>query len=562
MTDDVVGGLDEPDRLQPEQGALALASPEDDWSRADWEEAAAGVLRRSGRLSGDDADGAVWAALTRSTYDGVSVPPLGTPDLLVGLSTAGRPTRVGDWDVRTLNRGDNAAALQDLENGATSLWLDADDVDSALEGVLLDLAPVVLEGGTPERARALLALAGAVELPGATNLGADPIGARVRGRASGHDEETAVEVARMAHDRRVRGIVVDATCVHDLGASDAQEIGYSLAAGAAYLRLLTESGLSVDDAARLMEFRYAATDEELPTIAKLRAARRCWARVLELCGTSGEQRQHAVTSRPMLSAYDPWVNMLRGTVAAFAAGVGGADAVTVLPFDSPLGEPDAFGRRIARNTSALLIEESHVATVTDPAGGAYAVEKLTDDLAVAAWELFGRLDEGADLDALVAETVAARDREVATRQRPLTGLSEFPDLAETVLVRPPAREADVRRYGVAFEALRDDPVAEPVLLAPLGTVAQHTARATFATNLLAAGGITVESDASGSPRVACVVGTDAAYAEEGAERAAALREAGVTWVIVAGKPLEWADDACAMGVDAIDFLTRTRERLA
>ena len=106
-----------------------------------------------------------------------------------------------------------------------------------------------------------------------------------------------------------------------------------------------------------------------------------------------------------MSKYDPWVNMLRTTVAAFAAGVGGADAVTVLPFDSPLGTPDAFGRRIARNTSHLLIDESHVATVADPAGGAYAVEKLTDDLAVAAWELFGRLDDGADLDALIAATV-------------------------------------------------------------------------------------------------------------------------------------------------------------
>ena len=497
MTDDVVGGLDEPDRLQPEQGALALASPEDDWSRADWEEAAAGVLRRSGRLSGDDADGAVWAALTRSTYDGVSVPPLGTPHLLVGLSTAGRPTRVGDWDVRTLNRGDNAAALQDLENGATSLWLDADDVDSALEGVLLDLAPVVLEGGTPERARALLELAGAVELPGATNLGADPIGARVRGRASGHDEETAVEVARMAHDRRVRGIVVDATCVHDLGASDAQEIGYSLAAGAAYLRLLTESGLSVDDAARLMEFRYAATDEELPTIAKLRAARRCWARVLELCGTSGEQRQHAVTSRPMLSAYDPWVNMLRGTVAAFAAGVGGAEAVTVTPFDSPLGEPDAFGRRIARNVSSLLLAESHVGAVTDPAGGAYAVERLTEDLAVAGWAELQRteaaggvlaaLDDGS-LPARVADVAAARERDVATRRRPITGLSEFPHLRESVPTRDGEPDA-VRRWGAAFEAFRADPPAHHVFLATLGPVAQHTLRAGFATNLLAAGGV-------------------------------------------------------------------------
>jgi methylmalonyl-CoA mutase len=155
--------------------------------------------------------------------------------------------------------------------------------------------------------------------------------------------------------------------------------------------------------------------------------------------------------------------------------------------------------------------------------------------------------------------VAERDRQVATRKRPITGLSEFPNLAEQLPERAPAN-TEVRRYGAAFEALRDDPVAEPVLLAPLGTVAQHTARATFATNLLAAGGIPVTTDGSG--RVACVVGTDAAYDELGAERAAALRADGTEWVIVAGQPREWADDSAAVGVDALDFLRRTREKLA
>ena len=257
---------------------------------------------------------------------------------------------------------------------------------------------------------------------------------------------------------------------------------------------LTDAGFDLDEAAKIVEFRYAATDEQFTTIAKLRAARRLWGRVLELSGTSvREQHQHAVTSRPMMSKYDPWVNMLRTTVAAFAAGVGGADAVTVLPFDSPLGTPDAFGRRIARNTSHLLIDESHVATVADPAGGAYAVEKLTDDLAVAAWELFGRLEEGLDLDAEIAKTVEQRDREIATRKRPLTGLTEFPNLAETLPERVPAPESrEVRRYGAAFEALRDDPPAGHVFLATMGTVAAHTARATFAANLLAAGGIAVD----------------------------------------------------------------------
>ncbi|HCB07655.1 MAG TPA: methylmalonyl-CoA mutase [Nocardioides bacterium] len=515
-----------------------------------WEAAAAAVLRKARRLGDDDPDEAVWGKLTRSTLDGIAISPLGTPELIDGLVTSGRPARVGAWDVRaelTLGadaKADNQALLADLEGGVTSLYLrGAGDWATVLDGILLDLAPVVLDGD----ARGFLDHVGDRELHPDTNLGLD---------ARDPDEELAAE----AEARGIRAYVVDATDVHDLGATEVQELAYALKAGADLLR----GAADVDRANALLEFRFAVTDEQFTSIAKLRAARRTWARVLELSGAqSRDQRQHAVTSRPMLSKYDPWVNMLRTTVAAFAAGVGGADAVTVLPFDTPLGEPDGFGRRIARNTSALLIEESHVAVVTDPAGGAYAVEKLTDDLAVAAWELFGRLDDGAELEPLIEATVAERDRQVATRKRPITGLSEFPNLAEQLPERSAAHDAagsEVRRYGAAYEALRDDPVPAPVLLAPLGTVAQHTARATFATNLLAAGGIGVTADGSGP--VACVVGTDAAYAEEGAARAAALREAGAEWVIVAGKPHDWADDSCALGVDAIDFLTRTREKLA
>jgi methylmalonyl-CoA mutase len=578
--DKVEGGLDEPEALQPPPGSLALASAADDWTRADWEKAAAAVLRKTRRLGDDAPDDAVWAALTRTTYDGIEVLPLGTP----GPHAAVRPPRLGAWDVRTLNRGDNAAALQDLRNGATSLWLDTDDVAGALAGVMLDLAPVVIERGTPARARALLATAAdrGSHLHRGINLGADPIGARVRGRADGGDEGTAVEVARLARDAGVRGIVVDATCVHDLGASEAQEVGYSLAAGAAYLRLLTDAGLPVDVAALLLEFRYAATDEQFLTIAKLRAARRCWDRMLELSEAGGHrQAQHAVTSRVMLSAFDPWVNMLRGTVAAFAAGVGGADSVTVVPFDSPLGESDELGRRIARNVSSLLISESHVAAVGDPAGGSYAVEKLTDDLAAAAWAELQRiessggvpaaLDDGSLL-ARVAEVAARRDRDVATRKRPITGLSEFPNPAETLPARSGEGDA-VRRYGAAFEALRAEPAATPVFLATLGPVAAHTARAGFATNLFAAGGIAVDAAGAtagvddlvrgyGGQPVVCLAGTDATYAEWGEAAAAALRGAGATHVVVAGKPADWADDSCALGVDAIDFLTRTREKLS
>ena len=577
----VEGGLDEPTELEPEQGSLQLASDDDQHTRADWEMAAAAVLRKARRMKDDDPDDLVWQRLTTTTLDDIEVAPVGSPELLEDLRTDGRPTRSGEWDIRAHLGGADAtalheAALVDLDGGVTSLWLEVGpdtDLATVLDGVLLDLAPVVLDAPAdrPDAqasvARAFLEVLGDTTPADGTNLG---------GRG-----DSVVEVASLARDAGVLGVVVDATTVHDLGASDAQELGWSMATAAAHLRELTDAGFSVDEAAGLMEFRYAATDEQFPTMAKLRAARRLWRRVLELSGAQGdhEQRQHVVTSRPMMTRYDPYVNMLRTTVASFAAGVGGADAVTVLPFDSPLGRPETLGRRVARNTSALLMHESHLARVTDPGGGAFALEKLTDDLAVAGWAELGRIEEdggpGAGFEARVAEVVARREREVARRSRPITGLTEFPDLAEELPGREPTGGATetVRRYGASFEALRDDPAAAPVFLATLGPVAAHTARATFATNLLAAGGIAVDvagatADADelvaaydGQP-VVCLAGSDPTYAEWGRAAADALREAGATHVVIAGKPVDFADDSCAMGIDALDFLTRTREKLS
>ena len=594
------GGLEEP--AGPEQGSLALAAPEDTAVLADWEKAAAGVLRKARRMTAEDPDALVWEKLTRTTLDDIAVSPLGTRALLEDVVTSGRPSRQGDWDIRAyLGSADGAQAaagnellLTDLDGGVTSLWLavTADtDLDRLLEGVLLDLAPVVLEAPADPVAcatafTALLTGRGVTPAAG-TNLGADPVAARLRGTSGAGVDRDAhadlVAVAGLARAAGTLGVVVDATAVHDLGASDGQELGYSMAVAAAYLRILTAAGIGLDEAVSLIEFRYAATDEQFPTIAKLRAARRLWARVLELCGATGmPQRQHVVTSRPMMSRYDSATNMIRTTVAAFAAGVGGADAVTVLPFDSPLGRPETLGRRVARNTSALLISESHLARVADPAGGAYAVERLTDDLAAAGWAELGRLDaaggvvaavDDGSLLARIDETVARRESEVARRRRPITGLTEFPDLAETLPHRfPDLGAAPVRRYGASFEALRDDPATTHVFLATLGTIAAHTARATFATNLFAAGGIDVDVAGAttgtadvlaaydGQP-VACLAGADAAYAAWGVDAAQALREAGAGWILVAGKPMEGTDDACAVGVDALEFLTRTREKL-
>jgi methylmalonyl-CoA mutase len=563
MSDDVAGqvagGLDEPDRLQPAQGALALASP-DDWSRADWEKAAAGVLRKAGRLSDDDPDRAVWGALTHTTYDGIDVTPLGTPGQ-AGVPRGPRPSRAGGWDVRVRVGGNGVVVVDELERGATSLWvlvdtLPADGVPVLLDGVLLDVAPVVLEAPTPAHAEALVALG---PLHPDSNLGATA------------DSDLA-SFARLALGAGVRGVVVDAVGVHEQGASDAQELGWLLARGAQVLRVLEREGIEPEQAIGLVELRVAVTDEQFSSVAKLRALRVLWARLAELCGVRDPRtRVHAVTSRPMTSAYDVHVNLLRTTVAAFAAGVGGADVITVVPFDEPTGEVSDLARRLARNISALLVEESHVARVTDPAGGAYAVERLTEDLCRAAWAELGRIESGGE-DAFhvrVAEVKARREADVATRRRPLTGLSEYPRLADPV----PARRNLSYRYGAAFEAMRRDPPESPSFLATLGSVAEHTARARFATNLLAAGGIAVDvagatkdvedlTEAYDGQAVVCLAGTDAAYDEWGSEAAVALRSAGARHlVVVSAEDRPWADDRFTTGDDAIAFLTRVRESL-
>ncbi|MBX6381911.1 MAG: methylmalonyl-CoA mutase, partial [Microbispora sp.] len=304
-------------------------------TREQWRALAAEVLRKSGW---DGPPDEVEAALSTTTYDGVTVAPLyDAADALPGGPGTPRPTRgPGPWDVRQRHADPDPAATReaihaDLENGVTSLWLDLNAIDPAalpevLRGVLLDIAPVVLDAGprTAEAAEEFLRLAGGVSVPGG-NLGADPIGLAARTGAPVR-MEAAVALARRCAGGRLRAITVDALPYHDAGGSDAEELGCSIATAVAYLRALTDAGLTAEQAFGQLEFRYAATADQFLTIAKLRAARRLWARVAEVTGVAGEaarQLQHAVTSSAMMTARDPWVNMLRTTVACFAAGVGG-----------------------------------------------------------------------------------------------------------------------------------------------------------------------------------------------------------------------------------------------
>lgn len=581
-----------------------------------WRRSVEAVLRKSGALAEDaPATSAVIDRLLgtvtpdelrlRPLYVESDAPDAGYPGL-PPYTRGGRLTgSVAGWDVRALFVNPDPVAanteiLADLDHGVTSLWLrtgpngiPVDGLATALDGVYLDLAGVTLEAGTAtaEAARSYLDLLAARGITGERamgNLGADPIGTAVRTGAP-VDLTTAIELARrcVADHPRLRSITVDATAHHDAGGSDAQELAFSLAAGVSCLRALTEAGLSPAQAAGQLEFRYAATVDQFATIAKLRAARRLWHRVTEVCD-AGEspQLQHAVTSSAMMTTRDPWVNMLRTTVACFAAGVGGADAVTVVPFDAAIGLSDSFARRIARNTHALLVEESHVARVIDPAGGSWYVETRTEELAEAAWAIFQRVETEGGLPAAfdllraeLAETWRRRVVDLRHRRTPITGVSEFPDVAEKPVIRPPlpppaTTGLPVHRYAEEFEALRAEETT-PVFLATLGPVAAHTARATFASNLFQAGGFrpvsagatdTVDEVISAfrdsGTTIACVCGTDRLYAERALEVIRALRAEGATRVLLAGRASpELAteiDEPIFAGCDAIAVLRRLR----
>lgn len=601
---------------------MSIASQEDASRRAytAWQKAVAGVLAKSRRVDITDLPEDPEHLLDATTYDGVTIAPLygaldetpenslpgsfpfvrgrdATRDVNAGWKVSAR-FGFGQTDPEAVNR----SILDGLNNGVSALWLVVGEhslpvagISPALNGVLFDLAPVVLDAraDTVDAAEALLSAVDSAEVGDRSaidiRLGAATLTARFAG-----DEapplNAVVTLARKSAERteRVRAITVDGTVFHNRGASDSQEVGAAVAAGLEYLRELTSAGLTAAQALGQLEFRFAATDDQFQTIAKFRAARTLWARVAQVVGapSSGGAPQHGVTSEAMMAQRDPWVNMLRTTLAAFGAGIGGADAVTVLPFDVALdggaaGVSKTFSSRIARNTQLLLLEESHLGRVLDPGSGSWYIEQLTDELAEKAWQFTqmieaeggysAALESGALADAIAA-VKAARDSDIAHRRTPLTGVNEFPNLAEAPLP-PPTSSPKVDRYGAAFEALRDrsdaylaENDARPLaLLAPIGSVAEHNVRTTFAANLLASGGIHSENpgpltadtmaDAvrTSGARIAVLCGTDKRYGDEAAAAVAALRAAGVERVLLAGPDKIFAGVTGEMRPD--DFLT-------
>ncbi len=263
---------------------------------------------------------------------------------------------------------------------------------------------------------------------------------------------------------------VDTSAYHHAGATAAQDIAFGIATAVEYLRAMTSFGLDIDTAAKQIVFNISLGTHHFLAIAKLRAARKLWSRVVEACGGSpaaGAMRIHASVGRRVLTVRDPYVNLLRNTVSVFAAGVGGAESITSEPFDSMLGLPDDFSRRIARNTALVLQEESHLHSVIDPAGGSWFLDKLTQQVAEKAWTIFQQIErEGGMLAALTSGWVAKqidlafgpREKNIARRKEGITGVSEFPNVREQPVTHAPVdfdgfQAVAVRRISTARKAV-------------------------------------------------------------------------------------------------------------
>lgn len=566
--------------------------------------------------------------LVSQTYDGIKVQPI-YPRAAGARPVAGRAAgapwtvmqRVDHPDAKTANK----QALDDLENGATGLSLvlggslggygygldgSAETLTQVLDGVFLDAGIAIELDMSAQHREAVFNLASVLEKRGidkaATQVrfGIDPLGAGLRNGALPQPwTQIASLIGTVVSGFGGQGfkgpfLVADGRVIHAAGGSEAQELAFVIASAVTYLRALNDGGIALDDARKAIYFKLAADADEFLTIAKFRALRKLWARVEQACGlTPRPAFVSAETAWRMMTARDPYVNMLRTTIAITAAGLGGADAITALPFTMARGLPDRFARRAARNQQLVLLEESNLYRVADPAAGAGGIEALTGDLAQSAWRLFQDIEKsGGAVAALesgliqknVASVRAARQAAIARRKDALTGTSDYPNLGEAkvdvldvprVTVAPfvpvvPFEALPAMRLSEPFEALRDKSDATlaktdarpKVFLATLGKLADFTPRAMFAKTFYEAGGIEALGNdgfkdqaamvaafkASGA-RLACLCGSDAVYAEQAANAANALREAGAI-VHLAGRPGELEAALNEAGVKTFVFM--------
>ena len=480
--------------------------------------------------------------LVHRLAEGLAVEPL-----YVQATTEAVAARAAGAGFLVCPRSDDAGELAD---GADALWTTKEELLATTD------APLVFDG-LP---------AAALTKDRKVLLGHDPLATGSR------DLGVLAATAKSVSARFPSAVTatVSTLAYDDAGADAADELAFALSTGAAYVGALLEGGLAPDAAAKQISLRIAVGRDTFLELAKLRALRVCWQKLLGAVGATHRPIVHAVAATRTLAGRDPWVNMLRVTTQVFAAAVGGADLVTAQSFDAALGIPSAHGRRVARNTGLVLREESFLGRIGDPGGGSYYFESLTDALAREAWKRFraieadggiGKMRTDGRLAARLEATWHERLGRIATRRLPILGVSEFANLTETlpeVSPRPaPATDLPVHRDAEAFEALRAraDATHPEALLVTVGPFAESRARVGFAASFLSAGGIrSKESPDIGKAAIAVVCGSDERYATDAVATVGALGKAGVGRIFLAGRPGALEGDLKAAGLDGAIYV--------
>ncbi len=425
-------------------------------TRADWLALVAKTLKGAG----------VETLATRTT-DGLEVRPLYTAeDGAAALPFAPAP-RGGErgWDVRAQVAASDPAlanreALDALAGGAASILVrldggansgvtaaSAEDLARVLDGLEAELAAIALDAGFLGTTAAGWLHDVAKASPAARlAFHLDPLSAFAAAGASPgpiaeHVRAAAALGAQLADTYpRASLFLASGGVVHEAGGSPAWELAFAAASAVTYAKALVAAGLSMAEAFDRLTLGLHVGAEPLASIAKLRAARVVWTRIVRACGVDTPARIEARSSRRMLTRADRWTNLIRLTSAGLGAAVGGADAIVLGAFTDALGPPDAFALRMARNTQLILMEEAQLGRVADPAGGSWAFETQTDDLAQAAWEAFVAIEAAGGLaEALKGEIVAdavARAREalkgaIDDRAMRIIGVTDFLPHEET-----------------------------------------------------------------------------------------------------------------------------------
>lgn len=409
--------------------------------------------------------------------------------------------------------------------------------------------------------------------------------------SQGADMREAVDLVKMTENMpKFKAVNVQGILMHNGGATIVQELGYVLGIANEYLAFATANGLTIDQIASKIELTLSISSNYFMEIAKLRAIRLLWATMVSQYQPKSDEsckiRINSVASCWNKTIFDPYVNMLRTTTEGMSASLGGADSITLQPFDVAFKDDDDFSRRISRNVQVILKEESYFDKIVDPAAGSYYVENLTDSIAEHAWKLFQSVEtEGGitqmildgKIKAAIEESCQKRNMDIATRKYILLGTNQFPNIKETMLEKietvPEEKHAGLQIYrgAVAFEELRLETERyaakngrPKVFLMKVGNLAMRQARSGFATNFFGCAGYEIiepagfdsitegiEAAKAVKADIIVVCSSDEEYATLGVEAAKAAKAAGFIF-IVAGNPTESIDALKAAGAD--DFI--------